>query len=182
MTFRRAAALAGAILCAAAAAAGEVTIAVEQREGVYEVRGRFETTAHLDVVWAVLTDYEGIPRFVRSMRESVVEERKGTRLRMRQEAVVGVFPLKRKARLVLDVQERAPERIEFRDLSGQDFRVYRGAWDLAGDSTGTRVAYSLDADPKAAAPGWIGRNMMRRGAEDLLEQVRAEVERRARGR
>lgn len=176
----RAAALAAGIVCAAAAPAGEVTLTVEHREGAYEVRGRFETAAHLDVVWAVLTDYEGIPRFVRSMRTSVVEERKGSRVRMRQEAIVGVFPLKRKARLVLEVQERAPERIEFRDLSGQDFRLYRGAWDLAGDSTGTRVAYSLDADPKAAAPSWIGRGMMRRGAEELLEEVRAEVERRAR--
>jgi carbon monoxide dehydrogenase subunit G len=179
---QRAAALAALILGAAATTAGEVTLTVEHREGAYEVRGRFETAAHLDVVWDVLTDYAGIPRFVRSMRESVVEERKGARLRVRQEAVVGVFPLKRRARLVLDVQERTPERIEFRELSGHDFRFYRGAWDLAGDSTGTRVAYSLEADPTGLVPGWLGRNMMRRSAEELLEQVRDEIERRARAK
>jgi carbon monoxide dehydrogenase subunit G len=175
------AAMAGLALClAAAATAGEVTLTVERREGAYEVRGRFETDARRDVVWAVLTDYDRIPGFVRSMRASVVEDRRGARLQVRQEAVVGVFPFKRKARLLLDVQERSPERIEFRDLSGQDFRLYHGAWDLAGDSNCTRVAYSLDADPKGAVPGWLGRSMMRGSAEDLLEQVRAEIERRAR--
>jgi hypothetical protein len=113
------------------------------------------------------------------MRESRIESRKGARLQVRQLAVVGTFPLRRKAHLLLDVQERGSERIEFRDVSGEDFRLYRGAWDLAGDSTGTRVAYSLVAEPKGMVPTWIGRSMMKGGATDLLEQVRAEIERRA---
>jgi carbon monoxide dehydrogenase subunit G len=169
-------------LFATAALGAEVALTVEYREGAYELRGSFDTAAPLDVVWDVLTDYERIPSFVESMKHSTIERRTGARLQIRQEAVVGVFPVRRKARLLLDALERRPERIEFRDTLGRDFRFYRGAWDLREDSTGTRVAYSLDADPLAVVPSWIGRGMMRRSATDLLEQVRAEIERRARGR
>jgi carbon monoxide dehydrogenase subunit G len=170
------------ILFAAAAPGAEIALTVEHREGAYEVRGSFETAATLDLVWGVLTDYDRIPGFVESMKESVVEQRTGARLRVRQQAVVGVFPMRRKARLMLDVLERRPERIEFRDTLGQDFHFYRGAWDLRGDSTGTRVAYSLDAAPRTGAPAWLGRGMTSHGAHDLLQQVRAEIERRARGK
>ena len=113
------------------------------------------------------------------MKQSVVEERKGARLHVRQQAIIGVFPMRRTARLLLDVLERRPERIEFRDLLNEDFRSYRGAWDILGDSAGTSVAYSLDVIPKTAVPSWLARGMMRRSAEQLLAQVRAEVERRA---
>jgi carbon monoxide dehydrogenase subunit G len=170
------------LLGAAVAHASDVTVTVEHREGAYEVRGRFATTVPQDLVWDVLTDYANISRFVESMKQSEVESRKGARLKVRQQAVVGVFPLRRKARFTLDVLEQRPERIEFRDILGQDFRFYRGAWDLSGDSTGTRVAYWLDAAPKGVAPAWLGRGVMRHGAEDLLEQVRAEIERRAQAR
>src|SRR6185503_14567908 len=101
----------------------------DYREGAYEVRGSFDTTAPLALVWEVLTDYERIPSFVESMKQSTVERRTGSRLQIRQQAVVGVFPVRRKARLLLDALERRPERIEFRDTLGQDFRFYRGAWD-----------------------------------------------------
>lgn len=177
-----AAALAALILCAAASRAGEVTLSVEHRERAYEVRGQFATIASPDLVWEVLADYGSIPRFVESMKQSAVESRDGARVRVRQEAVVGVFPVRRRARLVLDVLECRPERIEFRDRLGQDFHLYHGAWEMVGDSAGTSVGYSLDVSPKSAAPAWLGRSMMRRSAQDLLEQVRAEIERRARAK
>lgn len=167
------------MLGAAVALSAEVTVTVEHRAGAYEVRGRFETKADSSVVWRVLSDYDHIPAFVESMKQSVVEERKGARFKVRQQAVVGVFPMRRKARLLLDVLERRPERIEFRDILEEDFHFYRGAWDLVGDSTGTLVAYSLDAAPKTAAPSWMARGVMRRSAVQLLEQVRDEIERRA---
>ena len=177
---RRMMAMAAALMLGAAVAlAGDVTVTVEHRAGAYEVRGRFVTTADSGIVWRVLADYDRIPAFVESMKQSAVEERKGARLKVRQQAVVGVFPMRRKARLLLDVLERRPERIEFRDILGEDFRFYRGAWDVVGDSTGTLVAYSLDAAPKTAAPSWMARGVMRKSAEKLLEQVRDEVERRA---
>ncbi len=84
--------------------------------------------------------------------------------------------------VTLEVEEEAPNRIQFRDLLGEDFRHYSGSWELMSDSSRTIVAYALDARPRASVPHLIGRSMMSHGANDLLSQVRTEMERRARTR
>ncbi len=164
---------------AVVARAADVPVTVGYRDGVYEVRGSFTTVARLQTVWEVLTDYEHIPRFVASVKHSDVERREGGVVRVRQMASVGVFPIRRTARVTLDVREQAPNRIEFRDVLGKDFSVYTGAWSLRGDARRTVVRYSLDVTPRAKVPRWLGRSMMSRSASDLLSQVRAEIERRA---
>ena len=168
------------LLAAAPARAGDIAVTVQHRDEVYEVRGRFITNARIELVWEVLTDYEHIPGFVESLKRSEIESRDGTRVRLRQVAAVGVFPFKKTARVTLEVEEEEPNRIEFRDLLGEDFRHYSGSWELMSDSARTIVAYALDARPRSSVPLVIGRGMMSHGANDLLSQVRAEMERRAR--
>jgi ribosome-associated toxin RatA of RatAB toxin-antitoxin module len=173
-----AAALAALCLCAAARAEG-VHVTVTDHADTYEVRGRFETSARLDTIWAVLTDYARIPRFVESIRHSEVLARDSARVRLRQVAVIGLFLMRQTARVTLEVHEQPPFRIEFRDIQLEDFHAYRGSWSLSRDSTHTVVLYALDASPRSGAPGWLGRSLMSHSARGLLQQVRAEVERRA---
>ena len=161
------------------ARAEDVTVSVVHRDDVYEVRGRFATRASLDTVWRVLSDYDRIPTFVKSMKQSTVEHRDGPQVRVRQVASLGAFPMKKTAWLALEVTEEPPHRIVFHDTLARDFRHYRGAWELRPESTQTVVLYTLDATPRTAAPHWIARSMMSHAASDLLKQVHAEVERRA---
>lgn len=161
------------------AGSASVPVTVDYRDGGYEVRGSFTTVARLDTVWEVLTDYEHIPSFVTAVKHSDVERRADGLVKVRQVASVGVFPLRRSARVTLDVREEAGVRIEFRDMLGKDFSLYSGEWSLSGDSTRTVVAYALAATPRGMVPRWLGRSMMSRSASDLLSQVRAEIERRA---
>ena len=181
---RRLMAALGLALALAAAASpalsSDVAVTVQHREEIYEVRGRFITNARIEIVWDVLTDYERIPGFVQSLKRSEIAERDGSRVTLRQVASVGVFPLRKTARVTLEVEEQKPNRIQFRDLLFEDFRYYSGSWELMADSSRTIVAYALDARPHAAVPHLIGRSMMSHGAIDLLSQVRAEMERRAR--
>ena len=170
------------LLAVAPALAEDVAVTVQHRDEVYEVRGRFVADAPLELAWHVLTDYEHIPGFVESLKRSEIAERDGPRVKLRQLASVGVFPLRRSARVTLLVEESAPHRIRFQDLLGEDFRHYSGSWELMGDSARTIVAYALDAKPRAAVPHLLGRSMMSHGARDLLRQVRAEMERRAKTR
>lgn len=179
---RIALAQAALVLVATSAWAQSVSVTVSDSAGAYEVRGRFETSARMDTVWEVLTDYGNISRFVESMKQSDVVARDSTHVRVRQVATVGLFPMRKTARVTLDVQERPPGRIEFHDMLLQDFHAYRGSWSLSRDSTRTVVAYALDASPRSGAPGWLGRSLMSHSARDLLTQVRAEIERRARTR
>ncbi len=181
-SLRRALALALLMLWATASRASDIAVSVQNDDGLYQVRGHFETAARLELVWKVLTDYEHIPSFVESVKHSDVEERDGARVKVRQTAAIGVFPLRRRVRVTLDVREHPQRRIEFRDLLGHDFRLYHGSWSLRGDSVSTVVEYALDATPRSAAPQWIGRSMMSHSAQDLLQQVRDEIERRSRAR
>lgn len=177
-----AALLALALLPARALAADAVDVRLRRNDDrTYEVHGMFEVAASSPVVWGVLADYEGIPGFVYSMKRSSVRERRpdGT-IVLDQEAVGGLFLLSRRVRIVLEVR-RSPERLDFVDVGGEDFLSYAGSWQTQASDAGTLVSYDLRADPRFPAPGFVMKGVMRRGALDLLEQVRDEIVRRTRG-
>jgi len=170
------------VLIPTAARADGLEVDVTERAGVYQVRGSFITNVPVQIVWDVLTDYGHIGSFVQSVKKSSIEPRPNGHLLVRQEMLVGVFPLRRKAEVALDVREDARQRIAFHDELAKDFRVYVGHWTLETDSLRTVVRYSLDADPLAGLPHFIGRGVLSHGAQDLLKQVEVEMERRARAR
>jgi hypothetical protein len=162
---------------ARAAAPPEVTLD-DAKEGC-RVRGVFDTPATLaPIVWDVLTDYDHIGTFVRSMRASRVEKRDSKGILVRQDAVGGVFLFRRRVQVLLDVHEEPGRRIAFRDVLGKDFREYVGEWRIAADSTGTHVTYQLQAEPKMPMPRSVCRGMLKHVARDLLQEVRDEILRR----
>lgn len=163
----------------AVADAAPPAVSVADRQSVSEVRGRFEAPVPLSVAWDVLTDYDHIGDFVSSMRTSSVESRADGDLTVRQEAVVGVFPLRRTAHLLLSVRERPDTSIEFHDVLDRDFRLYRGAWELRSGPSGTGVTYRLEAQPVGATPSFLERAVLSRTVTRLLTQVQAEMMRRA---
>ena len=167
------------VLVAVPVLASDVSVTVKHHDEIYEVSGRFTTTAPAQVAWDVLSDYENIPRFVNSMKESQVLSRDSARVRLRQVATVGVFPARKTSRLLLVVEEQAPRRIKFHDTLGRDFQHYEGAWEVVTDSAQTAVTYTLDARPRSPLIHVFGRSMMSHAAQDLLKQVHAEMERRA---
>src|SRR5690349_286713 len=126
------------------AAARDVTVTAEGSQGRCRVRGEFRAPAADSIAWAVLTDYEHIGGFVRAVRTSTLEHRDG-RLLLRQEAVGSLFVFHRRVHVLLEIHETPGHRIDFHDVSGEDFHSYVGAWQIAPDSAGTRVVYELTA-------------------------------------
>ena len=165
---------------ASPALAGEVVVEVGEHEGLYRVSGAFSVPAPPAVAWQVLTDYDHIGSFVGSMRSSAVEWREGGHLLLHQTLSGGFFPFRRTMRVALEVREDPEREIAFQDVLARDFLHYAGTWTLAPDSIGTFVAYTLEADPRGALPSVVGRGMMTRSVHDLLSQVQAEIQRRAR--
>lgn len=168
------------LLVAAPAAAREVQVEVEAHSHGCRVQGGFRTEVTPEVAWSVVSDYDGIPRFVRSMLASRLEtdSTTGTR-RVHQTATGGLFVFQRKVQVVLALDEEPGHRIRFRDVSGRDFRRYDGEWRIEQDSLGTLVSYELDAEPRSAMPGSFVRGAFRGAAADLLDEVRREMTRRA---
>lgn len=161
------------------AGAANVVASVQQVGGVYHVRGSFSTAAPIATVWQVLTDYERIGAFVRSVRSSAFIETPGGRRLLRQDAIAGLFPFRRRIRVELSLREEPRRHLAFRDELGRDFSRYTGAWTLRAVRAGTEVSYELEAEPRSGVPALVGRGVMARSTRDLLTQVRAEILRRA---
>src|SRR5215471_18033990 len=108
------------------AAAGEtsadsaVRVEVVKSDAGLAVEGRCIVRAPAAVAWQVLTDYDGIGRFVTSMRESRVTERAENHLLVEQVAVSRLFLFSRRFRATLWVEEVPPDTIRFEDVLGRD--------------------------------------------------------------
>ena len=147
------------------------------RDGAYRIEGSFRTSTPAPVAWAVLTDYDNLPSFVSSMKSSAASRDGAGRLLVRQQAVGRVGPFTRSMSVVLDVTEESPARIAFRDVSGESFASYSGAWTVAPEGDGVRVTYVLEARPHASPP-LFARSILGANARGLLDQVRDEMQRR----
>ncbi|HVP71713.1 MAG TPA: SRPBCC family protein [Gemmatimonadaceae bacterium] len=172
-------ALLAALLIAPAHAGGAVSVTVEDGEGSYHVKGAFKVPVPASVAWDVLTDYDHIGQFVKSVRASEADRQGVGWLLLRQDARGGFFPFQRTVHVRLDVREEADSLIRFRDVLAKDFHHYEGQWLIRVGWDETEVSYALDARPTAAMPHGFGCTLMGHEAKDLLEQVRAEMIRRS---
>lgn len=158
-------------------AARPVEVTVSQKDDHYQVRGAFSVVASIDTAWAVITDYDGIPRFVKSVKASAVERGDGPR-RVNQEAVQKVLLFRKTVHVALEIEEDRPYRVGFQDVLKRDFHRFEGAWTIEPHGDSLTVRYALDAEPRTQPPGMVGRMVMSGSAHDQLEQVRDEILRR----
>jgi ribosome-associated toxin RatA of RatAB toxin-antitoxin module len=167
------------VLAAGPAAGEEILVNLREDNRAYQLVGRFETRAPRPVAWAVLTDYEGIDRFVSSVLSSRVAEPRNNRLMVEQEMSARVLFFARRVGVRLAVREDPMREIAFQDLSGKDFARYAGAWTLREEAGRVEVRYRVEARPRFSAPGFLLRGAFQKSVKELLTEVRAEMERRA---
>lgn len=156
----------------------EATV-VRDAEGVYRVTAAFTLPANMATVFATLTDYAAIPRYVPEIRVSQVLEHGSGRAVVAQESVARFLMFSRRLHLLLDVHE-APDAIRFVDRSGRSFSLYEGAWLMSQAGTGTKVGYELAARPTFAVPEFLLRKLMSRDATVMIGRMKAEIATRSR--
>ncbi|HEY2953947.1 MAG TPA: SRPBCC family protein [Candidatus Eisenbacteria bacterium] len=171
--------LAPLVLLAVLAGPSDVTVALRDGRGSCGVHGSFAVPVSRTAAWQVLTDYDSLGRFVRSIEASHLERHPDGRLLVRQSAVGGAFLFRRHVRVLLELELDPGRRIGFRDVLGKDFQRYVGEWRLSADSSATRVEYQLEADPRGLVARTFCRGPLRIAAQELLTQVRDEMIRRA---
>ncbi len=144
----------------------------------YAVEGSFTVEASTTIVWEVLTDYDRIGGFVKAMsRSKVVASRVDGVTVVEQEAAGGALIFTRSVRVLLEIR-REPGRLLFKDVGREHFWDYSGSWSVTATPRGAEVIYRLNAMPDFMVPPFLMRSGMKKGARDLLEQVRAEIVRR----
>lgn len=168
------------LLCAPALGA-TVSLATGPAAGMYSVTGEFEAAAPPETAWEVLTDYDGIAKFVSSVKRSRVLRRDGGETLIEQEGVGRFFFFSRSVKLTLRVREVPPGRVEFQQADGGPFKTYEGAWEIRASSAGCSVAYRLLAQPgPTLGPRFAVKGGLRADARRRLDEVRREIERRGR--
>ena len=149
-------------------------VSVREERGVYSVTARFQVPAPSEVVLAVLTDYEGIPRFMPEINTSVVLERAAGRAVVQQEAVSRLMMFSKRVHLVLEISEGA-DTLRFSDRCGRSFARYEGMWRMSADNGGTEILYELVAQPSFDVPEFVLKRLLKRNSEQMIEQLQREI-------
>jgi carbon monoxide dehydrogenase subunit G len=170
-------ALAGSV----SAAGPQINATVERGpDHAFLVDGSFNSTAAPVVVWQVLTDYEGMQRYISTIHQSTIVEREPGRVKLDQRGVAHAFMFSLPMHMVLDVREVDERIIEFHDTAAETFTVYEGAWEIAPMGGGTRVVYRLKVDLAGRYPAILQRSAIQGIVKKLLTEVATEMESRSR--
>jgi hypothetical protein len=153
-------------------------VTVTNRHGVFTVTASFTAPQAPAVARNVLTDYASIPTYMPQVRRSVVLERTERRAVIEQEAVARFLLFSKRIHLVLEVQEE-PAALRFRDIRGQSFVEYHGAWHIEPAAGGTLVRYELTAKPGFAVPDGLLQRLLRRDAVQMLTGLRRQIAQRS---
>ena len=135
--------------------------------------------ADVHVVWQVLTDFEGMSRFVPSIRRSVPLAFSDGGLAVAQEFERRAFVFTRTVNVRLLVQEQPERQIVFRDVALQDFDTYEGSWQIEPSGRGSKVTYRLTAKPRGPVPAFVGRGAFKDAATEMLVELGNEMARRS---
>jgi carbon monoxide dehydrogenase subunit G len=167
------ASLPGVRVAAVADPAPSPEVSVREERGTYTVTARFEVPQPPDVVLAVLSDYEQIPRFMPDVKTSTVLERAPGRLVVEQRAVSKFMMFSKEVHLVLEVTETA-DALKFTDRCGKSFKSYVGAWRVEPRGNGSVVTYELSAQPAFDVPEFILKRLLKRDSAQLINRLRTE--------
>lgn len=157
-----------------------VSVDVESgADKAYTVDAAFDVNVPSSVAWEVLTDYEGIERFVSSIRHSAIKRRESGRVLLEQHGVGHAWIISVPMHVVLDVREHDQRVLAFRDVCLKSFTIYEGTWELTATAAGTRVTYRLKADPNGRRPAMLAKAAIRASVKKMLDEVREEILARA---
>ncbi len=125
-------------------------------------------------IWQVLTDYEALADFLPNVAVSRRLPHPEGKIRLEQ---VGTQPLLRfnfRARVVLDIEEIYPQRIQFTCVEG-DFSRFDGAWQLEPQGTDTRLIYTVQVRPRRHLPVGLIEGRITQGIRRNLQAIRERV-------
>ncbi len=159
-------------------AAAEPAVSIGRDGQAYTVTARFDVPHSVTIVFDVLSDYEGISRFMPDIKKSVVHERTGDRTIVEQEAVSRAMLFSKRVYLMLEVH-RTADTLRFRDTSTRSFHRYEGSWHVSRQGPRTVIDYRLAADPSFRVPSFLIRRLLERDARETIDRLRAEMAARA---
>ncbi len=148
---------------------------IETAEGREGVLAKIMIPAPLEVVWAVITDYEKLSDFIPDMKLSKVIGKKDSEVILRQQGESRFLMFHFNVEVIIKLTEQRYHNIGFNLVSG-DFDYFEGEWktEPIGDKE-TMLIYTLIAHPKFYAPKWAVRYMLKRDIPVRLKALRERI-------
>jgi len=153
---------------------------VDGAEGdrLYQIASSGTVAAAPAVVWRILTDYKHLADYLPNLKSARVVSRDGDKVIVEQLGTARFLFFSQTIRLLVQVHERAPDRIDISLIDG-DMKVYRASWELSPvvGATGTRVVYNATIAPKFHVPGIVGTNVVRKDIARMMAAVLSRLDR-----
>ncbi|WP_255104808.1 MULTISPECIES: SRPBCC family protein [unclassified Synechococcus] len=121
-------------------------------------------------IWAVLTDYENLSRFIPNLSTSRLLWRRGNTVGLEQVGCQQFCGLRFSARVELELQEHHDDGLLSFSMREGDFRRFEGAWQVSGEPGGSRLLYELTVQGRQGMPIGLIEQRLR---EDLAANLRA---------
>lgn len=129
-------------------------------------------------LWAVLTDYDQLHRFIPNLASSRQLWRQDNRVAVEQVGTQQFCGLRFSARVRLELSEELEQgRLSFRMLDG-DFRCFEGAWMVGADNTSSWLLYDLTVQGKPGMPIGLIEQRLKDDLANNLRGVQQEAQRR----
>ena len=130
-------------------------------------------------LWAVLTDYDSLSRFIPNLQTSRLLWRRGPVVGLEQEGAQSFMGLRFKARVQLELTEHLEERRLSFVMAKGDFRRFEGAWRIGSEGGTTTLLYELTVQGCVGMPIGLIEQRLREDLAANLRAVQQEAERRA---
>lgn len=120
-----------------------------------QITAKIQISHPVEQVWQVLTDYEALAEFIPNLAQSRLLKHPTGGIRLEQVGSQRFLRLNFSARVVLDLEEKFPDQINFQMVEG-DLKAFFGNWRLEpyahSGKTGTILYYSVRVWPKRTMP------------------------------
>ena len=178
---------AAALLFGTPSLAQRVDIETHRRDAAITVEVSAEMQADPRIVWAVITDYDHLARFIPYMRSSRVLQRDAERVVVEQTGELMFLFFRQPVEVKLAVVESPQTRVAARAIGG-NLKELEGRYTIESLPSGyTRLSYSGRLVPDFDVPPVIGRialqSVMARQFDAMVTEImRRDAERAAPGR
>ncbi len=155
----------------------EVEVAVRVDGDEVHVTVGFTVDATPQEVWAVLTDFDNMARFVSNLETSEVVSRQGNVVRVHTKGKARFGPLQYPFESVRELTLKPFERIQSRQVSGS-LKRFEGETQLIATPQGTRIAYRGDSTSNQSIPPIVGPSFIKSETEEQFHEMQTEILRR----
>jgi ribosome-associated toxin RatA of RatAB toxin-antitoxin module len=162
---------------ARAESGNDVVVRVEIENDTVRINAEAGIAASAKEVWEVLTDFDGLPRFISNIAASRVLSRNGNVVRVAQTGKAGFGPFSFEFQSTRELTLTPYEKFESRMIEG-NMKRFRGTTRLEEKDGVTRVRYQSEAVPDTVMPLGLARSTIESETREHYVEIAREVMRR----